>query len=98
MLEAPTVISINSGINFANIGDKIWIPITKVLLHVDVGDLAKSKKQRDWVALNSVLIPPFLTEDAILDGETAAKNLLKVFKKCIYVMGTEEEVYKPAYK
>ena len=84
MLEAPTVVSINSNIAFANTGDNIWIPITKLLLRSAVGDLVRSKKQREWVALNAILIPPFLTKAAILDSETAATNLLKVFANYIY--------------
>ena len=46
-LEAPTAVSINAGIAFTISGDKIRIPVTKVLLRTAVGDLTISKKQRD---------------------------------------------------
>ena len=51
----------------------------------------RGQKKRDWVALNAVLIPPLLTEATILDSETSAANLLKVFVKCITAKGSEEE-------
>ena len=70
------------------------IPVTEVLLNAAVGNLTRSKKQRDWVALNAVILPPFLTEAAILDVKTSAANLLKVFAKCISTKGVEEEEYK----
>ena len=80
-LEAPIVISIDAKIAFANGGDKIWIPVTKVLLRSAVGNLARLKKQMDWVALDYVLLLMFLMEDAILDNIMSAENILKVFTK-----------------
>ena len=65
-LEALIVVSIDADIAFDNAGDKIQITITKVLLCATVNDLSRLKKQRDWVALNAVLIllfgnPPYWT-------------------------------------
>ena len=90
-LEAPAVVSIIVNTAFAIASDKIPIPVTKELLCSNVGDLSRSKKQRDWVALNIVLIPPFLTEAAIFDNKTEVENLLKVFVKCIDSKGEKEE-------
>ena len=72
------------------------IPVTKAILCTTVGDLTRSKKHRDWVDLNSVPLLLFLTEAAILEGEMAAKNLLKVFAKCIDKKEVEEEDKKLA--
>ena len=46
------------------------------------------------MALNVVLLPPFLTEAAILDGEIASANLHNIFAKCISKKGMEEEEEK----
>ena len=43
------------------------------------------------MVLNAVLLPPFLEEAAIFDGETAVANLLKVSVKCIAMNGAEKE-------
>ena len=43
----------------------------------------QSKKQRDWTSHNAVLLPPFLTEAAILYGELDAGELLKIFARSI---------------
>ena len=91
LLKAPKVVSIESNTAFINAGNSIRITITKVLICAASGDLERSKKQRDWVVLNVVLLPPFLTESAILESEEAAANLLKVFAKCIEGKRTEEE-------
>ena len=72
-------------------GNKIRIPVTKVLSCASVGNLARSKKHRYWVVLNAVLLPPFLTEDAILDRKTTVANLLKLSAKCIAANLVEEE-------
>ena len=69
--------------------NKIWIPITEVILRVAVGNIARGGKQRDWVVLNTVLLPSFMTETSILDCKMAAANLLKVFTKCIAAKGEE---------
>ena len=61
LLEEPSVVSIDAKIDFGNSSKIISIPITKVLLRADIGNLAISKKQRDWVVLNAVLLPSFLT-------------------------------------
>ena len=44
---------------------------------------SKEKKQRDWQSLNAVLLPPFLTEAAILHGESDSGELLKIFTRSI---------------
>ena len=60
-LEALAVISIDADIAFANSGDKTRLPVTELLLRAAVGNLARPKKQRIWVAINAVILPPFLT-------------------------------------
>ena len=40
-LEAPTVDYIDVDIAFAIVGNRIWIPVTEVLLRAAVGDLAR---------------------------------------------------------
>ena len=67
-LSSPSVISLKIEISFAADGDKIRLPIAEVLLRAAASDLTKSKKQRDWTPHNAVLLPPFLTEAAILHG------------------------------
>ena len=55
----------------------------EVLLRAAAGDIACSKKQRVWQSLNDVLLPPFLTEVAILHGESDVGELLKIFARLI---------------
>ena len=90
LLEAPTVISINSYTIFDSAKDNIWVPVTKVLLCAAVSNPIRSKKQRYCMALNAVLLLPFLTESAILSSETTETNLPKVFAKCIATKVVEE--------
>ena len=61
-------------IAFAEDGDKIHLPTTEVLLHAAAGDLMRSKNQQDWTPHNAFLLPPFLTEAAILNGESDMDN------------------------
>ena len=82
-LGSPSVISFNLKIAFALEGEKIHLPITEVLLCAAAGDLARSKRQRNWQSLNAVLLPPFLTEVDILHGESDAGELLKIFARSI---------------
>ena len=82
-LSSPSVISFNIEIAFATDGKKICLPITDVLLHAAAGDLTRSKKQRDWNSRNTILLPPFLTEDSILHGESDAGKLMKIFARSI---------------
>ena len=82
-LGSPSIISFNLEIAFAPEGKNIRLPITEVLLCATAGDLTHSKKQRDWQSLNAVLLPPFLTEAAILHGESDAGELLKIFARAI---------------
>ena len=93
-LEAQTVVSIDAGIAFAITSAKIRIPVTEVLLRAAVGDFERSKKQRDRVALNAVLLSLLLTEAAIWDNKRAVANLLKVFAKCITKKGADEDENK----
>ena len=55
----------------------------EVLLRAAAGNLARSKKQRNWNSRNTVLLPPFLTEVAILHGKSDAGELLKNFARSI---------------
>ena len=50
---------------------------------------ANTKKQRDWALHNTVPIPLFLTETEILDEETSAEELLKIFAR--FIMERAEE-------
>ena len=74
---------IDVNISFAMKGDNIHLKIAEVLLRTAAGNLAKSKKQREWNLLNTVLLPPFLTEAAILNRETSMEDLLKTFVRTI---------------
>ena len=78
-LISPSVISLKIEIAFATDGDKICLPIAEVFLCAVAGYLARSKKQRDWTPRNAVLLPPFLTEAAILHRESDVGDLLKIF-------------------
>ena len=69
-LSSPSVISFIIEIAFATDGKKIRLPIAEVLLRAAAGDLTQSKKQRNWTSHNAVLLLPFLTEAAILHGES----------------------------
>ena len=67
-LSLPYVVSINMDISFATDDDKIRIAITEVLLRVAAtADLARLKKQQDWMPRNAVLLPPLLMEAATLN-------------------------------
>ena len=78
-LSSPSVISLNIDNDFDADDDMIHLPITEVLLRAATGDLARSKKQRDWTPRNAVLLPPFLRKAAILQGDSDAGELLKIF-------------------
>ena len=82
-LSSPSVIPFNIEITFATDGKKIRLPIAKVLLCVAAEDLARSKKQRNWTSRNAILLPPFLTEAAILHREPDAGELLNIFARSI---------------
>ena len=82
-LGSPSVISFNLEIAFAPKGEKICLLITEALLRAAAGNLIGSKKKRDWQSLNAVLLPPFLTEVAILHGKSDAGELLKIFARSI---------------
>ena len=82
-IDSPSVVSINMDIAFETEGDKICLPITEFLLRSAAGDLVRSKNQRDWTPRNAVLLPPFLTEAAILNLESDAGELLKIFAQSV---------------
>ena len=82
-LSSRSVILFNIKIAFAADGKKIRLLIVEVLFGAADGNLAQSKKQRNWTSCNAVLLPSFLTEAAILDGELDAGELLKIFARSI---------------
>ena len=82
-LGSPSVIYFNLKIAFATNEEKIRLPIAEVILRAAAGNLARSKKQRDWTSRNAVLLPPFLTEAAIFHGKSDAGELLKIFARSI---------------
>ena len=82
-LSLPSVIFMKIEITFAAYGNKIRRPIAEVLFCAGPGNLARSKKQRDWTPRNAVLLPPFLTETAILHGKLDMGELLKIFARSI---------------
>ena len=90
-LDSLTVISINSDTAFAKSDYKIRLPITEVINRAADGDLARYKNQRDWLPLNAILLPPFLTDAEILIGETSSEDLLKIFTSGILDRAAEEE-------
>ena len=78
-LSSPSVVSLKIDIAFSADRDKIRLPISEVLLRATAGGLACSKNQRYWTPCNTALLPPFLTEAAILHGESNAVDILKIF-------------------
>ena len=76
---SPTVVSLNDEHAFACTGDKILPPITEVLLCAAISNLERSKKLCKWVPINNILLPPLLTKAAILNEQTSAVELLKLF-------------------
>ena len=90
-LNSPYDVPINSNIAFSITGYKICLPIAEVLLHISVIDLARSKKQRDWAPLNVALLPPFLTEAELLDGDNSAEDILKIYARTITELAAEDD-------
>ena len=97
-LSSPSVISFNIKTSFAPDGKNIRLPITEVLLRAAAGNLARSKKQRDWTSHNAVLLPPFLTETAILHGELDVGELLKIFARSITEWASDADSSSEANK
>ena len=97
-LSSPSVISFNIEIAFATDGKNIRLPIAEVLLRAASGDLAISKKQCNWTSHNAVLLPPFLTEAAILHGESDADELLKIFARSITAWASDADPLSEADK
>ena len=82
-LDTATFTTFNLEIAFAPEGEKFRLPITEVILCAAASALKGSKKKQDWQSLNTVLLPPFLTEVAILHVESDARELLKIFSQSI---------------
>ena len=89
-LSSPSIISLKIDIDFTEYGDKILLSIAEALLCTASGDLACLKKHPDWTPRNSVLLPPFLTEAAILHEESDAGELMKIFARSITEWAMEE--------
>ena len=78
VISSPSVISLKIKIAFAADGDNICLPIAEVLLRAATGNLARSKKKIDCTSCNAVFLPPFMTEAAILHGESDPGKLLNI--------------------
>ena len=90
-LIPPPVIYLKIEIAFAVNGDNIRIPIAEVLLCAAASNLTRSKKQRDWTPRNTILLPPFLKEAAILQRDSDTDELLKIFARSIMEWAKGEE-------
>ena len=90
-LSSPPVLSLKTEIAFTAYGYKIRLPIGEFPLRAAARDLAQSKKHREWNPRNAVLLPSFLTESAILHGESDAGKLLKIFARSITEWAKEED-------
>ena len=90
-LSPPSIVSIKTDIAFAADNDKISLLIEEALLRATAGDLTRSNKQRHWTPRNSALIPPFLTEAAVLHRELDAGETLEILARSITEWATEGE-------
>ena len=90
-LASPSLVSIKMDIAFSAESNNIRIPITEVLLRAPASDLVRSKKQWDWTPHNAILLPPFLTEAAILDCDSDEGKLLNIFALSIIDWEKESE-------
>ena len=77
---------------FETASNKIRLPITEVLLCAAASNPARKKKQQYWTPRNAVLLPPLLTEAAILNGESDVRDILKIFA-CSITERAEEVEY-----
>ena len=78
-------------IAFAADGEKICLPIAEFLLRAAAGNFVQSKKQRYWTPRNAFLLPPFLTKDVILHGESDAGKLLNISARSITEWAKDED-------
>ena len=78
-IDSAYIVSIDMEIDFATDGNKIYLPITDVLLCSVSSNLALSKKQQYWMPRNAALLLPFLTEAEILNADSNAGELLNIF-------------------
>ena len=90
-LDSRSVVLIDINITFTIDDDKTRFLIAEVLLHAATGNLTRSKKQGYGTPRNAILLPSFFTEAAILDVETSAKELLKIFVQSIKKREEEKE-------
>ena len=88
---SPPMISFKIEIAFAADGDKIRLPIAEVLPCTSGGNLARSKKQREWTSRNAILLPPFLTEAAIIHNDSDAGELHKILARSITKWASEAD-------
>ena len=70
-------------ITFSADRENICLPIIEILLCAATGDLASSRNQQYCMPRNSILLPPFLMEAAILNRESDAGELLNIFSSSI---------------
>ena len=66
----------------------ILLPIDEVLLRSADGYPMRSNKNQDWTPRSAVLLPSFLTEAEVLNGETSVEELLMIFAR--YIMDRAE--------
>ena len=86
LLEAPTMVSIGAERAGAGTRENIHLPTTEVLLRAAIGDLYKSRKLRDWAALNAVFLPPLLAKDLIFEGEAATRKSSRYLLSSLWTM------------
>ena len=82
--EAEDVVSTDAKRALARARENIILPTTEFLLCDAISDLSGSKKLCDWAVLNSVLLPPFLTDPVVLEGETEVAELRRTFTVKIF--------------
>ena len=79
-------------IAFAADGKNIRLLIAEVFLRTVAGNLARSKKQQYWTPRNAVLLPQFLTEATILNGDSDVGKILNIFACSITEWAKEGEI------
>ena len=95
-ISSCSVIYLKIEIAFTADGDKICLPIAEVLLCAAAGDLALSKKHREWTPRNAVLLPPSLTEATTVYGKSDTGDLLKIFVCSITKWAKDEDTTNEA--
>ena len=64
-------------------GDNIRLLIVEVIVSTAASNLTRYKNQSDFTPHNAAPLPPLLMEAKILDGETSAEYILKIFARSI---------------